>query len=517
MYNEDNSSNTNNSQSMKWDVSFTHDQVNISSFNTYNNSSIEWSAGFTQGHEDNSNLSTELSIDLTQDQTNISLPNLYNNPPIEWSKKFNQDQTNNNDLTTELSIDFTQYQTNISLPDTYNNSSIERSTDFSQNQFNNNLFTEWTTDTIDFTNNLPFMECGASFTPYQISTNLLNIFNNSIIELPVSIAQNNEDQINYNLSIEQAACFTQDQTNTNSLNIHNSEVTQCHENNTLQQYNTKSVKENKRLVSLVSRHKKNRQKNPRCKKCNHRKSHYDENSNQCKDCYRASLRILSGNKLIDDFIESTQTFCAWTNKVKLEFIPYNQFINIEYLAKGGFSKIYKATWADGPIARWNPKKQKYDRKRNFDVALKILNNSNKMNSDYLNEVYILNGLRPKIPIDIPHELVNLMESCWHPDPDKRIKLDKLWGLKKLHEIIYSGEIKKFPENKSAIILPTKMNEQGIYSSRPLTPLISKALTLQSMKLNSNAITDIPTAIMQQLNSNQTDDDSKVIEFDINKP
>ncbi|CAG8781151.1 17074_t:CDS:2, partial [Racocetra persica] len=52
----------------------------------------------------------------------------------------------------------------------------------------------------------------------------------------------------------------------------------------------------------------------------------------------------------------------------------------------------------------------------------------------------------------------------------------------------SGEM-KFPENLGTSILPTKINEQAIYSSRPLTPLISKALTLQSIKLNSNAITD----------------------------
>ncbi|CAG8757791.1 24363_t:CDS:2 [Cetraspora pellucida] len=449
---------------------------------------------------------------------------------MEWSTKFNQDQTNNNDLTTELSTDFTQYQTNISLPNTYNNPSIERSTDFSQNQPNNNLFTEWTTGTTDFTNN-------SSFTPYQITTNLLNIFKNSIIELPVGIAQNNEDQTNYNLSTEQTACFTQDQTNTDSPNIHNSEITQYHENNTLPQYNAKSVKENKRPVSLVSRRKKYISK--KCKTCNFKRSHYDENSNQCKYCYRASLRVLSGNKLIDNFIESTQTFYRnCKHNKKLEFIPYDQFINIEYLAKGGFSKIYKATWVDGPISRWNPKKQEYGRKKNYEVALKILNNSNKMDSDYLNErkfiildrkiktitehftwtwIYILNGLRPKIPIDIPHELVKLlMESCWHSDPDKRIDLSSYWL--NLYEIIKKaegGEI-KFPENKSATILPPKMNEQGIYSSRLLTPLISKALTLQSMKLNSNIITDIPTVIMQKLNGNQTDDDSKAIEFDINK-
>ncbi|CAG8777421.1 12446_t:CDS:1, partial [Racocetra fulgida] len=142
-------------------------------------------------------------------------------------------------------------------------------------------------------------------------------------------------------------------------------ITQHYEKqiNTIQHDDAESVKENKSPIPLVSR----RKKNPRCKKCNIRRPHYDENSNQCKDCYRASLRALSGNKLIDDFIESTQTFYRrCRHDKKLEFIPYKQFTNIEYLAKGGFSVIYKATWIDGPISRWNPKRQKYGRKGNYD-------------------------------------------------------------------------------------------------------------------------------------------------------
>ncbi|CAG8775967.1 7108_t:CDS:1, partial [Gigaspora rosea] len=99
---------------------------------------------------------------------------------------------------------------------------------------------------------------------------------------------------------------------------------------------------------------------------------------------------------------------------------------------------------------------------------------------------ILDGLCPKIPINIPQELVKLMERCWHRDPKKRIN-----NLK--NELMYlilkaeSGEI-KFPENDDTNISPTKINDQAIYSSRPLTLLIKKALTLQSMKLNSNEIT-----------------------------
>ncbi|CAG8787833.1 18858_t:CDS:2, partial [Racocetra fulgida] len=305
-------------------------------------------------------------------------------------------------------------------------------------------------------------------------------------------------------------------------------ITQHYEKqiNTIQ-HDAEPVKENKSPISLVS----SRKTNPRCKKCNIRKPHYDENSNQCKDCYRASLRVLSGNKLIDDFIESTQTF--------YQFIPYKQFTNIEYLAKGEFSVIYKATWVDGPISRWNPKKQKYGREGNYDVALKILNNSKKMDSNYLNEnniptiadlgiskpvdassdentiygvipyvapevlkggkftkasdIYsfgmiipfsdrkhdehlildILNGLRPEIRTNTPQDLVELMERCWHSDSEKRIfkgfdgtLLMRTYYLRYELGILIDkakrGEI-KFPENKDTSILPTKINEQAIYS------------------------------------------------------
>ena len=32
----------------------------------------------------------------------------------------------------------------------------------------------------------------------------------------------------------------------------------------------------------------------------------------------------------------------------IEWIEYNKFENIEYLAKGGFGTIFKAVWKDGP-------------------------------------------------------------------------------------------------------------------------------------------------------------------------
>ncbi|CAG8691494.1 24234_t:CDS:2 [Gigaspora rosea] len=52
----------------------------------------------------------------------------------------------------------------------------------------------------------------------------------------------------------------------------------------------------------------------------------------------------------------------------------------------GHSLVSRLIWVDGPITHWSSKKQEYCRKRNYNVILKILNNSEKMNSNYLNEL-----------------------------------------------------------------------------------------------------------------------------------
>ena len=48
--------------------------------------------------------------------------------------------------------------------------------------------------------------------------------------------------------------------------------------------------------------------------------------------------------------------------------------NIEYIAKGGFTKVYKAIWKDGPIDRykqaWNSNESKWQRENEKKVAVK---------------------------------------------------------------------------------------------------------------------------------------------------
>ena len=67
----------------------------------------------------------------------------------------------------------------------------------------------------------------------------------------------------------------------------------------------------------------------------------------------------------------------------MEFVPYDQFKNIEFIAEGGFSKIYKATWIDGPVIDYDTMCRD---NFNCTVVLKKLNNSKSITSKELNEV-----------------------------------------------------------------------------------------------------------------------------------
>ena len=70
---------------------------------------------------------------------------------------------------------------------------------------------------------------------------------------------------------------------------------------------------------------------------------------------------------MDYFIKNMQI----NNRLECEFVPYDQFKNIKFIAK---VESYEATWIDGNIQGWNKK-----------VILKKLNNFENI-SKKLNEV-----------------------------------------------------------------------------------------------------------------------------------
>ncbi|GET64731.1 kinase-like domain-containing protein [Rhizophagus irregularis DAOM 181602=DAOM 197198] len=100
----------------------------------------------------------------------------------------------------------------------------------------------------------------------------------------------------------------------------------------------------------------------------------------------------SGNNDIDKFIQDTQ-LSAIKNFEVLEWIPYNKFYDIEYIAKGGFGKVYRAKWIDGYIKKWDNENQNWRRNNlNIFVALKSLNNSENVTLEFINEIKLHNKI-----------------------------------------------------------------------------------------------------------------------------
>ena len=128
----------------------------------------------------------------------------------------------------------------------------------------------------------------------------------------------------------------------------------------------------------------------KCNQCNKRRRPLDESHNICRICYKSNILYKpSGSKVVDDFIRYTQ-INRYLKDVIMEFVPYDRFKDIEFIAEGGFSKVYKATWIDGYIRYWDKEKLNFKRSNPFTVALKKLNNSENITSKELNEVlYII--------------------------------------------------------------------------------------------------------------------------------
>ena len=96
---------------------------------------------------------------------------------------------------------------------------------------------------------------------------------------------------------------------------------------------------------------KNRIKYGKCQECFQVSTAYG-----CLSCIRKHFqqdfdKWTSGNEDIDKLIQDIQL-----NKkidVTLEWIPYNKFNDVKYIAEGGFAKVYSATWTDGKIREWD--------------------------------------------------------------------------------------------------------------------------------------------------------------------
>ncbi|CAJ0880233.1 14513_t:CDS:2 [Entrophospora sp. SA101] len=214
----------------------------------------------------------------------------------------------------------------------------------------------------------------------------------------------------------------------------------------------------------------------------------------CESCMRNCLikkfdNWTSGNEEIDQLIQFFQKK-AFNPRDIIEWVPYEDFIDIKYKAEGGNAKIYTATRKYGPYNRWNSNELKLERRGDQQVALKEIRKTNErwldevkshceinINSDFVIGCYgltknpetnefmlilsqykydlreymaknhsslsllkklkiihddldlainILNGIRPEIPNKFPDKLKKLLKQCWDAIPDNRPDAKALW-------------------------------------------------------------------------------------------
>ncbi|GBC08389.1 hypothetical protein RclHR1_08080003 [Rhizophagus clarus] len=113
---------------------------------------------------------------------------------------------------------------------------------------------------------------------------------------------------------------------------------------------------------------------------------------------KIKLKKKSGNRDVDNFIDGTIVnhngncyyHYYYNYPLFLKWVPYRKFSNVKKIGEGGFATVYSAIWIDG--------KEKYAKQDDgtfkkigseaIKVALKKLNGSQNMSSEYLNELKV---------------------------------------------------------------------------------------------------------------------------------
>ncbi|GBB94484.1 hypothetical protein RclHR1_23630001 [Rhizophagus clarus] len=101
----------------------------------------------------------------------------------------------------------------------------------------------------------------------------------------------------------------------------------------------------------------------------------------------------SGNKQIDDFIQTMQLYIYKYTDIVFEWIPYNQFSEIIETGKNSFMTVYLAKWKDGPLVHMESKwKKEYKRNSNEKVALTCFHSIQNPIETLINEFYRIYGI-----------------------------------------------------------------------------------------------------------------------------
>ncbi|EXX61402.1 Ssk22p [Rhizophagus irregularis DAOM 197198w] len=123
-----------------------------------------------------------------------------------------------------------------------------------------------------------------------------------------------------------------------------------------------------------------------CKYCS--KIYTYEREKWCTPCQINILKQnftswTSGNEKIDELIQEMQLNINYYGNVIVEWIAYNQFIEIKELNKDSSGTLYSAIWMDGPL-KYDSSKIKWERVPNKEVILKF--QSQNIINKFLNEI-----------------------------------------------------------------------------------------------------------------------------------
>ncbi|CAG8669797.1 17335_t:CDS:2, partial [Dentiscutata erythropus] len=252
-------------------------------------------------------------------------------------------------------------------------------------------------------------------------------------------------------------------------------------------------------------------------------------TNWCKHCnakrFRQNFnRWTSDNSAIDKFIRKAQ-LSAMSPWELLEWIPYSRLEKITYVAKGGFSTIYKAIWIDGYIRQWDFEKDDWLRKQLlirdwsyiYDemsptngstigrmVVLKIQESSSE--EAFLNELkYHLQSFKAARKIGsmlfpLLGCYASLIKRCWDVDPLRRPTANeirniigdwlKYFNLKNFNDIEINEFLqadKKLQEydSMSRQISRSQLHSEAFYTSRLLNFLSLDNLYKYESKIKRN--------------------------------
>jgi len=90
----------------------------------------------------------------------------------------------------------------------------------------------------------------------------------------------------------------------------------------------------------------------------------------------------SGHEFIDDLIKVTQ-LNAKSEIEYVEWIPYNEFKNINQIGIGGFDTVFSAVWESGPLTMFCGE---FTRSGQRNVAIKSLGHSPNITQEFLQEL-----------------------------------------------------------------------------------------------------------------------------------